>query len=62
MGLEGTVLREISQTEKDKHRTTSLVCGIEETQAHRQGQQSGGCRRRGKVDQGCGFQLSGLQM
>ena len=28
MKLEGTVLSEISQTEKDKHHMISLICGI----------------------------------
>ena len=28
MGLEGVILSEISQTEKDKYHMTSLVCGI----------------------------------
>ena len=28
MGLEGIMLRELSQTEKDKHCMTSLICGI----------------------------------
>ena len=26
--LENVILREISQSEKDKYRTTSLICGI----------------------------------
>ena len=28
MALEGTVLSEISQMEKDKHHMISLICGI----------------------------------
>lgn len=28
MGLESVVLREVSQTEEDKYRMTSLLCGV----------------------------------
>ena len=31
MDLEGIMLSEISQTERDKYRMISLICGIEKT-------------------------------
>ena len=46
--LEGTVLREISQTEKDKHCVVSLIRRIlkkkNKSQTHRNRQRTGGCR------------------
>lgn len=35
MELEGLMLSELSQVEKDKHYTTSLIRGIERKQKHR---------------------------
>ena len=47
--IEGIMLSEISQTEKDKYHTISLICGVSKAmnknRAHRYREQFGGCQR-----------------
>ena len=55
VNLEGVILGEVSQTEKDKYCTISLIYGIKNKQknptseAHRNREQTGGCKRWGVV-------------
>ena len=49
MNLEGIILSEISETEKDKYRMMLLTCGICKTEqkqdkTHGCGEQHGGCQ------------------
>lgn len=44
---EGIMIREISQTEKVKYCTISLVSGTKKKKNHRNGNQFGGCQRWG---------------
>ena len=53
--LEGTVLSEISQTEKDKCCMISLICGSRK-QTHRISEQTGGCQSQG-VEVGKGMKV-----
>lgn len=57
--LENIMLSELSQTEKDKYSTVSLICGILKTDktdkqksTHRHRDQSDGCQRLGKWSNG----------
>ena len=44
--IEGVMLSELSQTEKDRYNLISLICGILKTkQAHRSRKQTGGSQR-----------------
>lgn len=46
--LEGTRLSEISQPEKDEYWMISLICGIQESGAHRNRELNGGYQGPGK--------------
>ena len=55
MDLEGIILSEISQTEKDKYHTISLICGMQkkkkpEKQTHRYREHLDGCPMGGVLD------------
>ena len=46
IGLEGIMLSEISQTQKDKHCMILLICGIlKKKKPHRKTEQICGCQR-----------------
>ena len=52
MKLEGIILSEVSQTEKDKYCVISLICEIKKPQTHKNGEQIGDYQRQrvgGKV-------------
>ena len=48
MDLEGMMLSEISQTEKDKYYMLSLIGGnLKKQKPHKYKEQTGGCQRQG---------------
>ena len=47
MDLEGIMLSEISQTQKDKNRMTSLTCGIKPPPPSSWQRKTGVCQRQG---------------